>query len=98
MKPDEPESSQIFRKNTQTLCSKVMKSSARGLRDFPAIFAEPLWDDSGSGRGAQQLIHLACSRSADSAVEGGGGGVDITRAPAAGCDITDKQMQIVTGR
>ena len=42
-------SGKFFRKNTQTLCSKVVISTARGLRDFPAIFAEPLWDDSGSG-------------------------------------------------
>ena len=27
---------------------KVVISTARGVRDFPAIFAEPLWDDSGS--------------------------------------------------
>ena len=42
----EPKSSHIFRINTQTLCSKVVISTARGLRDFPAIFAELLWDDS----------------------------------------------------
>ena len=50
LSPNRPKfSGKIFRKNTQTLCSKVMKSSARGLTDFQAIFAEPLWDDSGSG-------------------------------------------------